>query len=80
MGHTKKDRKNANRISKLVAHLSNNGCNIIVTVLSLFPDLIKWNRKKIKNYYEIFIDVPLNILIRRNSKQIYRKKKSIKIL
>ena len=78
LGHTKKDRKkNANRISKLVAYLSNNGCNIIVSVLSLFPELLIWNRKKIKNYYEIFIDVPLNKLIRRNSKQIYRKNKKI---
>jgi len=78
LGHTKKDRKkNANRISKLVAYLSNNGCNIIVPVLSLFPEWLKWNRKKIKNYYEVFIDVPLDKLIKRNSKQIYKKNKKI---
>lgn len=74
LGYSRKERKiNANRISKLVEYLSNNGCNVIVTVLSLFPDILKWNRKKIKNYYEIFIDVPIKRLIKRNSKKIYTR-------
>jgi len=72
LGYSRKDRKiNAHRISKLVEYLSKNGFNVIVTVLSLFPDILKWNRKKIKNYYEIFIDVSIKRLIKRNSKKIY---------
>ena len=78
LGHTKKDRKiNAMRISKLVEFLSNNGLNIIVPVLSLFPEWLKWNRKNIKNYYEIFIDVPLDNLIKKNSKKVYKKNKKL---
>ena len=78
LGHTRKDRKiNAMRISKLVEFLSNNGLNIIVPVLSIFPEWLKWNRKNIKNYYEIFINVSLGNLIKRNSKKIYKKNKKL---
>jgi len=69
-----KDRKiNALRISKLALFLSQNRVNVIVSVLSLFPDWLEWNRKNIKEYYEIFIDVPLPILRERNNKNIYFK-------
>jgi adenylylsulfate kinase len=78
LGHTRKDRKiNAMRISKLVEFLSNNGLNIIVPVLSIFPEWLKWNRKNIKNYFEIFINVSLDDLIKRNSKKIYKKNKKL---
>ncbi len=74
LGFSTKDRKiNALRISKLALFLSQNRVNVIVSVLSLFPDWLEWNRKNIKEYYEIFIDVPLSILRERNNKNIYFK-------
>ena len=74
LGFSTKDRKiNALRISKLALLLSQNRVNVIVSVLSLFPDWLEWNRKNIKEYYEIFIDVPLSILRERNNKNIYFK-------
>ena len=74
LGFSTKDRKiNALRISKLALFLSQNRVNVIVSVLSLFPDWLEWNRKNIKEYYEIFIDVPLPILRERNNKNIYFK-------
>ena len=74
LGFTTKDRKiNALRISKLALFLSQNKVNVIVSVLSLFPDWLEWNRKNIEEYYEIFIDVPLSILRDRNNKNIYFK-------
>ena len=62
---------NASRISKLALFLSQNNINVIVSVLSLFPEWLKWNRENIKEYYEIFIDVPISILKARNRKNIY---------
>ncbi len=64
---------NASRISKLALFLSQNKVNVIVSVLSLFPEWLKWNRKNIKRYYEIFIDVPISTLKKRNNKDIYFK-------
>lgn len=74
LGFTMKDRNiNASRISKLASYLSHNNVNVIVSVLSLFPDWLAWNRKNIKEYYEIFVDVPVSKLKERNNKNIYLK-------
>ena len=74
LGFSIKDRNiNASRISKLAHYLSQNKINVIVPVLSLFPDWLAWNRKNIKEYYEIYIDVPISILKERNNKNIYFK-------
>ena len=46
LGFSIKDRNiNASRISKLAHYLSQNKINVIVPVLSLFPDWLAWNRK-----------------------------------
>ena len=74
LGFSIKDRNiNASRISKLAHFLSQNKVNVIVPVLSLFPDWLEWNRKNIKEYYEIYIDVPISILKERNNKNVYFK-------
>ncbi|EDZ59725.1 adenylyl-sulfate kinase [Candidatus Pelagibacter sp. HTCC7211] len=74
LGFSIKDRNiNASRISKLAHFLSQNKVNVIVSVLSLFPDWLEWNRKNIKEYYEIYIDVPISILKERNNKNVYFK-------
>jgi adenylylsulfate kinase len=72
LGFSIKDRNlNASRISRLTLFLSQNKVNVIVSVLSLFPNWLEWNRKNIKEYYEIFIDVPISILKKRNNKNVY---------
>jgi len=74
LGFSIKERNiNAARISKLTSFLSENKINVIVSVLSNFPDWLEWNRKNIKEYYEIFIDVPVSTLQKRNNKNIYFK-------
>lgn len=64
---------NASRISKLALFLNQNKVNVIVSVLSLFPEWLEWNRKNIKEYYEIFIDVSISTLKERNNRNIYSK-------
>ena len=74
LGFSIEDRMiNASRISKLALFLHQNKVNVIVSVLSLFPDWLEWNRKNIKEYYEIFVDVPLSTLKKRNNKNVYFK-------
>ena len=80
LNYTIEDRKiNAERISKLSNILSQQNRIVIVSVLSLFPKWIKWNKKKIKNYFQIYINVPVKKLILRNSKKIYRRTSSGKL-
>jgi cytidine diphosphoramidate kinase len=60
--------KNAQRICQLGKFLDGQGFNVVTAILSLFPENRKWNRDNIENYYEVFIDSPLEDLIERDSK------------
>ena len=73
LGHTIKDRKiNAERISKFCKLLSDQGINIIASVLSNFPDWQRWNKKNIKNYKQILLKVNLKTLLTRDKQKLYR--------
>lgn len=78
--YSKKGRyNNANLISKLVLLLYNNKINVVVSTISIFPKLLEWNRRKMKNYFEILIKVKKNLLYERDKKRdkdkVYFKKK-----
>ncbi len=74
LGHTMKDRRtNAQRICQLGKLLDDQGIHVVCAILSLFPETRKWNRENLKNYYEVFIDSPLQHLVQRDSKGIYRR-------
>lgn len=67
-----KERKlNAERISRLCLWLDNYNINVVASVLSIFPEMQDWNRKNFKEYFEVYLDVPLEILIERDSKDLY---------
>lgn len=57
-------------LAKLIA---SQGVIVIVAAIGMFDELREWNRLNIKNYYEIFLDVPNDELIRRDPKGIYKK-------
>ncbi len=74
LGHTMDDRlSNARRICGIGKMLDDQGINVVCAILSLFPESRVWNREHLNNYYEVFIDTPLQDLIVRDSKGIYRK-------
>jgi adenylylsulfate kinase-like enzyme len=74
LGHTMEDRlANARRICQIGKFLDDQGVNVVCAILSLFPESQLWNRTHLKNYFEIFIDVPMADLLKRDYKGIYRK-------
>jgi adenylyl-sulfate kinase len=74
LGYSMVDRlKNAKRICQLGKFLDSQGFNVVTAILSLFPESREWNRKNIKNYYEVFIDTPIESLVERDSKGLYSK-------
>lgn len=74
LGHTLSDRRiNAERISKLVKYIADQKITVVTSVLSNFPEWLHWNRKYIKNYYEVFLKTDLAILKKRK-KLLYSKK------
>ena len=67
-------RKKCHRIySKISKMLSEQGLTVIVSVISLCDETLNFNRKNIKNYIEVFLDVPMEELIRRDKKKLYSK-------
>lgn len=59
--------------SRLCNMLSKQGFNVIIATISLFKEVHQWNRENISNYYEVFLDVPVEELRRRDPKGIYKK-------
>lgn len=74
LGHTMEDRRtNARRICRLGKLLDEQGIHVVCAILSLFPETREWNRANLENYYEVFIDTPMQDLVQRDSKGIYRR-------
>lgn len=74
LGYAMEDRRtNARRICQLGKFLDDQGINVVVAILSLFPESRSWNREYLKNYYEVFIDTPMKDLVQRDYKGIYRR-------
>lgn len=63
---------NAHRISHLCAMLDAQGVGVVASVLSLFPEWQRWNRANFKRYFEVFLDVPMDVLRARDPRGIYR--------
>lgn len=73
LGHTVEARcLNAHRISHLCKMLDDQGIHVVASVLSLFPEWQAWNRQTFTRYFEVFIDVPLDVLRTRDPRGLYR--------
>ena len=71
-GYDKNSRKLlAFRYARLCKMLSNQGLSIVIATISMFSEVHKWNRENLENYVEIYIKVPIEILIERDQKKLY---------
>ena len=66
-------RKNAERVSHFCRILDQQNIHIIAAVLSIFPEWQMWNRESFSNYFEIFLDVPMDVLEKRDTKNLYAR-------
>ena len=66
-------RKLAMIYSRLCKTLSEQGIDVVCSVMSLFKEVHKFNRENIKNYFEIFIECDMEELIKRDQKGLYSK-------
>lgn len=64
-------RRNAERICELCAWLDRQGINVVCCILSLFEESRDWNRRTYSKYFEVYIDVPMDVLARREVKGLY---------
>lgn len=75
LGYTLEDRKkNLLRIRQLCQFLDSQNIHAICAILSIFPQTEKENRLDFKNYLEIYVEVPFDILVKeRDYKGLYQK-------
>lgn len=64
-------KKIAKIYTKITKMLSDQGFTVIVSVIAMYEEIYLFNRKNIKNYVEVFLDVPLDELTKRNKKKLY---------
>ncbi|MEU4898276.1 adenylyl-sulfate kinase [Streptomyces sp. NPDC044780] len=55
--------------------LSDQGHVVVCSTISLFHEVHSWNRRHIRNYLEVLLDVPMQELKRRDSKGVYARAK-----
>jgi cytidine diphosphoramidate kinase len=74
LSHSPEDRLiNASRISRLAKLLSEQNIIVVVATMSLYEEIHSWNRANLPNYTEVFIDVPISVLVERDAKGLYAK-------
>ena len=66
-------KKMAIRYSRLSLMLASQGYCVITSVIGMFKEIYSWNKKNLPGYYEIFLDIPICELKKRDPKGIYRK-------
>ncbi len=78
--YTLKDRDiNAIRLTSLVKYVSDQKINIIISANITSQKFRDWCKKNVKNYFEVFINTPMEILKKRDYKKLYKNALSGKI-
>lgn len=59
--------------SRLCKMLTEQSIDVVIATISMFHEVRDWNRRNITNYKEIYIKVPMEVLIARDQKNLYSK-------
>lgn len=74
LGHSESDRLiNAQRISRMCKHFSDQGLHVICSTMSLFPEIWAWNRSNMSEYFEIYLRASIQSLAARDTRGIYQR-------
>ena len=61
------------RIQRLSLFLQSQDLHVIVSALYCDEYLLNWNRKNFDDYYEIYLDASIELVVKRDVKGIYKK-------
>lgn len=74
LGYTEADRrKRAFKYANICKMLTDQGIIVVCCTIAMFDEVRRWNRENNKAYVEIFLDVPMEILIERDQKGMYSR-------
>jgi adenylylsulfate kinase len=66
-------RQNAERIRELCAWLDRQEIDVVCCILSIFEESHRWNREHYREYFEVYVSAPMEVLVERNPKDLYRR-------
>lgn len=73
-GYSTEERKEmAYQDCRMCKMLSDQNIDVVYCGISMYEECRKWNRENIENYKVIYLSVPMDILIKRDKKQLYSK-------
>lgn len=61
------------RIQRLARVLADQNLVVIVAALYAHPDLLRWNKENLRDYFEVYIEAPLELLMARDTNGLYAK-------
>lgn len=74
LGYQETDRVvQVKRMQGLAKNLSEQGLVVIVAVLYAHPDLLRWNRSHMAEYFEVYLDASLETVRQRDGKALYAR-------
>lgn len=74
LGHSLDDRLQlAMRYARLCRMLAEQGIDVVCATISMFHQVRRWNREHFPAYREIYIQVPLEVLVERDQKGLYSR-------
>lgn len=72
LGYNEKDRvRQVTRLQTIAKLLADQGMIVLVAALYSHPDLLAWNRQKLPNYFEVYMEASLETLRGRDIKGLY---------
>jgi len=66
-------RKNAMRIVEMCSWLDRQNINVICCILCIFNDIMNENRKRFSQYFQVYLETPMQTLKKRDPKGLYKK-------
>lgn len=66
-------KERAMKYARLCNMLVDQGLIVVCCTISMFDDVRNYNREHNSSYTEIFLDVPMDVLMKRNQKGLYEK-------
>ena len=63
----------AMRYAHLCRVIAAQGLTVVIATISLFREVHTWNRANLPGYFEVYLNVPVEELRRRDPKGIYRR-------
>ena len=72
LGYSMEDRhESARRNIGLCKLLADQEMDVICCTICMFEDIRQWSREHNENYFEVYLKVPMDVLRKRNQKNLY---------